>query len=182
MGKNYYTGVRVLEDKLAEMLAEKSLLHVMDKSKYPITLTVTQNQAPDAQMALYDTTDGSMSSQDSVLQFIFELDGLEIHTNNRLVIDEKFMNKIKGQAKKIHAAYVHAFFATNISAFRSNTDEDLSEDEDMDEDLDEDAEDINRRFDDFYSDPDEDPDAEEAPDSEEDLDTEEMAEDDFGHK
>lgn len=120
---NYYTSANALEDKLAEILAEKNLLHVMDKTRYPITLTVTQNQAPDAQMELFDTTDGSRSSQDSVLRLVFDLDGLEIQTNNRLVIDEKFMNKIKNQAKKIHAAYVHAFFATNISFFNNAKEE-----------------------------------------------------------
>jgi len=168
MGKNYYTGVRILEDKLAEVLAENSLLHVMDKNKYPITLTVTQNQAPDAQMALYDTTDASMSSQDSVLRFIFKLDGLEIQTNSRLVIDEKLMNKIKGHAKKIHAAYVHAFFATNISSFRPNSDENLDdEDEDLDDDLDaEDAEEPGNRFDDFYGAPEYDSDTEEETEEE----------------
>lgn len=170
MGKNYYTGVRILEDKLAEVLAENSLLHVMDKNKYPITLTVTQNQAPDVQMALYDTTDASMSSQDSVLRFIFKLEGLEIQTNSRLVIDEKLMNKIKGHAKKIHAAYVHAFFATNISSFRTNADDDLEadEDEDLDDELDddEDKEQPGNRFDDFYGDPEYDPDAEEGTEEE----------------
>lgn len=117
---DYFITTRTLEDKLAEMLAEKNLLHVMDKSRYPITLTVTQNQAPDAQMELFDTTDGRRSSQDSVLRLVFEQDCLEIQTNSRLVIDDKFMNKIKNQAKKIHAAYLHAFFAQNVASMRLN--------------------------------------------------------------
>lgn len=121
--KDFFRDVRVLEDKLAEMLAEKNLLHVMDKNRYPITLTVTQNQAPDAQMELYDTTDGHLSSQDSVLRFVFHLDRLEIQTNSRLVIDDKFMNKIKGQAKKIHALHVHAYFASSITALRAAAEE-----------------------------------------------------------
>ena len=121
--KDFFRDVRVLEDKLAEMLAEKNLLHVMDKSKYPITLTVTQNQAPDAQMELYDTTDGTLSSQDSVLRFVFHLDRLEFQTNSRLVIDDKFMNKIKGQAKKIHALHVHAYFAASITTLRAAAEE-----------------------------------------------------------
>lgn len=139
--KDYFNGVRVLEDKLAEMLAEKNLLHVMDKTKYPITLTVTQNQAPDAQMEIFDTTDGSLSSKDSVLRFVFHLDGIEIQTNSRLVIDEKFMNKIKNQAKKIHALYTHAYFANTITTVRPAEDAD-----DFDEDRADD-------FDGFYDAP-----------------------------
>ena len=144
--KDYFNGVRVLEDKLAEMLAEKNLLHVMDKTKYPITLTVTQNQAPDAQMEIFDTTDGSLSSKDSVLRFVFHLDGIEIQTNSRLVITDQLMNKIKGQAKKIHAAYVHAFFASTIGMVRPAETAEDTDDYDEDE-----ADD----FDGFYDDPEE---------------------------
>ena len=144
--KDYFIGVRALEDKLAETLAEKNLLHVTDKKKYPITVTVTQNQAPDAQMAIFDTTDGSMSSRDSVLRFIFYLDGIEIQTNSRLVIPDAFMNKIKGMAKKIHAAYVHAYFASTVSTLRPDAPSDEPDDTMRD-----------TRYDDFY---DEDPDLE----------------------
>lgn len=164
---DYFITTRSLEDKLAEMLAEKNLLHVMDKSRYPITLTVTQNQAPDAQMAIFDTTDGRMSSSDSVLRFIFNLDGIEINTNSRLVIDDKFMNKIKNQAKKIHAAFVHAWFATNISALRLNM-PDFAEERD--------AEDAGS-FDGFYDDKDTDGDdlpVVELPDTDEADETEDM--------
>jgi hypothetical protein len=139
--KDFFRDVRVLEDKLAETLAEKNLLHLMDKSKYPITLTVTQNQAPDAQMELYDTTDGTLSSQDSVLRFVFHLDRLEIQTNSRLVIDDKFMNKVKGQAKKIHALYVHAYFAARITTLRAAADEPAETDDGSD-----------TVFDDFFAD------------------------------
>ena len=134
--KDYFIGVRTLEDKLAELLAEKNLLHVTDKSRYPITLTVTQNQSPDAQMALYDTTDGSISSQDSVLRFIFYLDGMEIQTNSRLVMSDTLMSKIKGLAKKIHAAYVHAYFAATVATVRPAVCDDADGDTEDDDDFD----------------------------------------------
>ena len=117
--KDYFIGVRTLEDKLAELLAEKNLLHVLDRSRYPITLTVTQNQTPDAQMEIWASADGSTSSRDSVLRFIFHLDDLEIQTSSRLVISDSLMNKIKTQAKKIHAAYVHAYFASTVDQIRA---------------------------------------------------------------
>lgn len=117
--KDYFTGVRTLENKLAELLAEKSLLHTTNTSSYPITLTVTQNQAPDAQMAIWTNSDGSTSAQDSVLRFIFHLDGLEIQTNSRLVMSDTLMSKIKGLAKKIHAAYVHTYFAATVDQMQA---------------------------------------------------------------
>lgn len=106
-----YANVNKLGDKLAETLAEHNLLHTFDTNKYPITLTVRQNQAPDAQMALYSTTDGNISSQDAVLRLIFKLDKLEIQTDNRLVISDDLMNKIKNTGKKMRDAYCQAYFA-----------------------------------------------------------------------
>lgn len=154
--KDYFTGVRTLEDKLAELLAEKSLLHTTNTSSYPITLTVTQNQAPDAQMAIWTNSDGSTSSQDSVLRFIFYLDGMEIQTNSRLVMSDTLMSKIKGLAKKIHAAYVHAYFAATVATVRPAVCDDADGDT-------EDAGD----FQGFYDDDD---DLDDTPDDVEDID------------
>ena len=106
-----YTNVNKLGDKLAETLADHNLLHTFDTNKYPITLTVRQNQAPDAQMAIYSMTDGNISSQDAVLRLIFKLDKLEIQTDNRLVISDDLMNKIKNTGKKMRDAYCQAYFA-----------------------------------------------------------------------
>ena len=117
--KDYFVGVRALEDKLTETLAEKNLLYVLDHSRYPITLTVTQNQTADAQMEIWANANGSTSAQDSALRFIFHLEGLEINTSSRFVISDAFMNKIKGLAKKIHAAYVHAYFAGTVDQMKS---------------------------------------------------------------
>lgn len=108
---DFYSNVRSLETKLADALVEHNLLHKLKTESYPITLTVTQNQTPAAQMELYSTTDGSVSSNDAVLKFTFKLDTLEIRTDNRFVISDALMNKIKGLAKKIYAAYTAAYFA-----------------------------------------------------------------------
>lgn len=112
---DYFVFERELEDKLASVLAEKSLLHTLDKYAYPITLTVLQNQAEDAQMSLYASADGSISSHDSVLRFVFKLDGLEVQTDSRFVIGDAFLSKVKGLAKKIHYAYLQAYFAATVS-------------------------------------------------------------------
>ena len=144
--KDYFIGVRTLEDKLAELLAENNLLHVTDKNRYPITLTVTQNQASDAQMEIWANADGSTSSQDSVLRFVFYLDGMEIQTLNRLSLPDTLMSKIKGLAKKIHAAYVHAYFAATVATVRpavcDDADGDTEDDDDFDGFYDDDEDDL----------------------------------------
>lgn len=110
---DYFTLERKLEDKLAETLAHEGLLHRLNTSREPITLTIYPNAAPDAQMELYATRDDSISSPDASLQLIFEQGGLRIQTNERLVLADSLLGKIKGIAKKIHYAYVHAEFAAS---------------------------------------------------------------------
>lgn len=108
---DFYKDFNTQADKLAETLADVNLLHTFDTKKYPITLTVRQNKAPDAQMELFTTTDGSISAQDSVLRLIFKLDELEIQTDSRFVISDSLMTKIKSAAKKLHYSYLQAYFA-----------------------------------------------------------------------
>jgi hypothetical protein len=48
------------------------------------------------------------------LQFLFKLEGLEIRTDNRLIISYDLMSKIKGTAKKIYHAYLEGYFAEHI--------------------------------------------------------------------
>lgn len=108
---NYYNDVSVLNLKLKKILTPHNLLHEFNKEKYPVTLTIKQNQTPDAQMAIYENAEGSVSSCDAVLRFIFKLEGLEVQTDSRLVISDELFNKIKNIAKKLHAAYTAAYFA-----------------------------------------------------------------------
>jgi hypothetical protein len=86
------------------------MVYTFKTSEYPITLTVSRNASPSAQMAFFSMNDGA-SSADAKLQFIFKLDALEIRTDNRLVIPDTLMTKIKGQAKKIHHAFLEGYFA-----------------------------------------------------------------------
>lgn len=150
---DFYSNVRILENKLADALVEHNLLHKLKTESYPVTLSVTQNQTPAAQMELYSTTDGSVSSNDAVLKFTFKLDTLEIRTDNRFVISDALMNKIKGLAKKIYAAYTAAYFAEQRNpeklALYGDTEGETT-DADADLDTEEDTED--EAFEDFFDD------------------------------
>ena len=108
---DFYIDVKEHEEKLTKVLAEHHLLHDFHTAQYPITLTVKQNRTPDAQRAIFAGAEGSMSSCDAVLRFIFKLEGLEVQTDSRWVISDTLFNKIKGLTKKLHAAYTAAYFA-----------------------------------------------------------------------
>ena len=114
---NYYANLATLEDKLAATLNDEGMVFSLKTDKYPITLTVSPNASPAAQMEFFCTHE-SVSSTDAVLQFIFKLDALEIRVDNRFIISDALMSKIKGQAKKIHHAFLEGFFAERISAWQ----------------------------------------------------------------
>lgn len=108
---DFYTNAKELENKLGTMLAKDNLLYQFNTETYPITLTITQDRSPEAQMEIYDTNDGAVSSCDAVLRFVFDLDGVTIHTNDRLVISADKFNKIKGKAIKLFHAYIEGYYA-----------------------------------------------------------------------
>lgn len=110
---NYYRDVNDLKKKLDVLLAKNNLVCEFQTNSYPITLTVRQNQSPEAQLAIFDTTDGEVSSRDAVLRYSFQtMDGKpSIKTEKRLVIASDLLNKITNLAKKLHAAHVAAYYA-----------------------------------------------------------------------
>lgn len=111
---NYYKNLATLEGKLTATLNDEGLVFNLDTKKYPITLTVSHNASPAAQMEFFSAGE-SVSSTDAMLKFIFKLDALEIRVDNRFIISDALMSKIKGQAKKIHHAFLEGFFAEQIN-------------------------------------------------------------------
>lgn len=120
---SYFDNAKSIENKIGEALSDEGLVYTLHTKAYPATLVISQSQSPAAQMDfLANANEGGVSSKDSALRFIFELDGIKIHTDNRLIITDAFMTKLKGLAKKWHTAYTHAFFADKIGQ-QSNSDD-----------------------------------------------------------
>lgn len=107
----YYKACLDLQDKLRDLLNDEGFVFSLHTSSYPITLVVSRDVSPEAQMELFSNADGDTSSVGAKLQFIFKLDALEIRTNERLIIPDALMTKIKGLAKKIHHAFLEGYFA-----------------------------------------------------------------------
>ena len=107
----YFTTYNTLKDKLDALLNENHLRCKVDAHRYPFTLTITPDASPEGQIALFEDSDGKVSSRDSSLKLTLTLDGTEIQTEKRLVISDALMNKIKLYAKKMHHEYLHGFYA-----------------------------------------------------------------------
>lgn len=107
---NFYDNAAAVRTKIEDALADKNLV-LSIRETYPITMIISQSQAPEDQLSLLGGDEEDASSTDASLRFIFDLDGLKIRTSNRLVITDAFMTKLRGLAKKWHTAFCHAFFA-----------------------------------------------------------------------
>lgn len=112
----YFTTYNILKDKLDELLNENHLRCKVDAHRYPFTLTITPDASPEGQIALFEDSDGKVSSRDSSLKLTLTLDGTEIQTEKRLVISDALMNKIKLYAKKMHHEYLHGFYAERTAS------------------------------------------------------------------
>lgn len=109
----YFDKFEAQENKLAELLADENLLHVFRTDCYPLSLTVSQNQAPDAQMSLYAQSDDAVSSRDAKLVLTFPVGEIGVYVYGRLVISDALMNKIKNHGKKMRDLWLQANHATN---------------------------------------------------------------------
>ena len=101
-----------LREKLDNLLAEDDMVLSIHET-YPLTLVISRNQAPEAQLTFLSAAEGNESAPDFSLRFIFRVEGLEVHTDKRMRMTDDQLTKIKSLAKKWHTAYTHAFFATS---------------------------------------------------------------------
>lgn len=109
---SYFKTAAVIDGKLAELLEEHNLVHHFKVSSYPIVLEVSPDASPAGQMDMLADADGPVSSYDARLRLTFAIDGsIEIQTDNRIVLSDTLLNKIKGLGKKYLAAFTYSFFA-----------------------------------------------------------------------
>lgn len=104
-----------LREKLDNLLAEDDMVLSIHET-YPLTLVISRNQAPEAQLTFLSAAEGNESAPDFSLRFIFRVEGLEVHTDKRMRMTDDQLTKIKGLAKKWHTAYTHAYFAMSSCA------------------------------------------------------------------
>lgn len=105
----YFIYVEDVERNLTRTLEEEGLTYTFRTGNYPIILSISPKKDTVSQMGLF--ADEDASSADAEMRFIFLLEGISIRTDNRLIMSDKFMTKVKNLAKKLHYAYLQAYFA-----------------------------------------------------------------------
>lgn len=109
---SYFTTAAAIDEKLGELLFEHKLMHEFKTGQHPIVLEVFPDASPAGQMEMFANADGPISSSDARLRLVFAIDGkIEIRTDNRVIVSDSLLNKIKNMGKKYLAAYTYAFFA-----------------------------------------------------------------------
>lgn len=149
---NYFDIAAAAKKKIEDALADKNLV-LSIRETYPITMIISQSQAMENQMTLLTTDEEDASSVDASIRFIFEIDGMKLRTHERIVITDAFLTKLRGLAKKYHAAYCHAFFAQSCLENRTKAllDEYAGDYSEEDESTDDFPEDDSSPFDEFMT-------------------------------
>lgn len=121
-----------MKDKLENTLEENGLIGTFVTDETPIMLTITPNNVESGQMSMIPDDNENKSSLDAKLSFIFQDGDVIITTDEKLVISESLMNKLKNIAKKMHYLYLQAAFESFINGESS---EDFTEQFDGEKDL-----------------------------------------------
>ena len=112
---SYFDKFEAQQAKLENTMEANGLLHKFCTDKYPMSLTISQNQAPEAQMALYEQDSGDgVSSRDAKLVLTFPVGEIGVRVYGRLIISDALMGKIKNHGKKMRDLWLQANFATSL--------------------------------------------------------------------
>lgn len=122
----YFDLFDVEKDKLDLLLAENKLVCEFRANAYPITLTISPDASPEGQMELFAVSEDGATSPDARLILTFPIGEIGMKITGRLVLTDSLLNKIKTSAKKLHKAYVEAFFADRIADVTKRIDDALS--------------------------------------------------------
>ena len=114
---NYFEKFEAQEQKLENILEDKCLLHKFSTNTYPMYLTISQNQTPDAQMALYNNDTDGVSSQDAKLVLTFPVGEIGVRVYGRLIIPDQLLNKIKNCGKKMRDLWLQGDYARRMEGW-----------------------------------------------------------------
>lgn len=106
---HYFVYSEDIERSLAILLEKEGLTYSFHTSNYPIILSIRPGKDTASQIGLF--AEEGASSADAEMRFIFLLEGISIRTDNRLIMSDQFMTKVKNLAKNLHYAYLQAYFA-----------------------------------------------------------------------
>jgi hypothetical protein len=138
----YFDKFDAQETKLENILEDKNLLHKFNTGTYPMTLTISQNQDPDAQMEIYSQGGDGVSSADAKLVLTFPVGEIGVRVYGRLIIPDQLLGKIKNCGKKMRDLWLQGDYARRMEANTQPSAEEqqpLEESYEQDEDENDDA-------------------------------------------
>lgn len=134
----YFDKFDAQETKLENILEDKCLLHKFRTDTYPMSLTITQNQDPEAQMEMYSNETDGVSSKDAKLVLLFPVGEIIVRMYGRLIIPDTLLNKIKNCGKKMRDLWLQGDYARRMEGWSKPGPDD--EDDPLEESYEDDGE------------------------------------------
>lgn len=119
----YFDKFEAQETKLENILEDKGLLYQFRTYTYPMSLTISQNQDPSAQMELYSTETDGVSSKDAKLVLTFPVGEIGVRVYGRLIIPDTLLGKIKNCGKKMRDLWLQGDYARRMESVGRSTPE-----------------------------------------------------------
>lgn len=99
------------ERKLAALCAENNLDFVLERDKYPMTLTIKPNENVQ-QPFLFNPPEDTYTNPQAYICFVYIDDELTYRFSKNFIISDTLLNKVKGLFKKIYFYWLQAVFRT----------------------------------------------------------------------
>ncbi len=132
---DYFKEFNSQKNKLDTLLSENYLIGKFNTNTYPMSLSISQDQSMDAQIALYENEDQGVSSKDAKIVLTFPIAEIGIRIYGRLIISDALMNKIKTHGKKLRDLYLQCEYAERMQNRESEEPSDLSQNCSADADI-----------------------------------------------
>lgn len=109
--------LEALLTKLNNTCEENDLVYKFESGRYPVRILIGPDQSMEAQMSMLDQDVGH-NGKDATICFVFADGKLTYKISDGFVVNEALFNKLKNLAKKIHAAWLWAYFRESLDHAR----------------------------------------------------------------
>ena len=99
------------ERKLAALCAENNLIFVLERDKYPMTLTIKPNENAQ-QPFLFNLPENTYSNPQAYVCLVYIDDEITYRFSKNFIISDALLGKIKGLFKKLYFYWLQAVFRT----------------------------------------------------------------------
>ncbi|MBE6912118.1 MAG: hypothetical protein E7473_06315 [Ruminococcaceae bacterium] len=103
--------------KFEGLLAANGLIGKFHPAKFPIEVEITRDEIAKGQVGLFDGGEDETIYRETKIILRFPIGAVVVQFFGKITVEEKTLNKIKSQAKKLHDLYLQGFFASEKARY-----------------------------------------------------------------